>query len=387
MLLTIVIPTRNRSDLIVHALASVACSNDKRVEIIVSDNSTEATEVEKVKDACSRYPHVGYIRPAEPLPMSEHWEWILQHVRARGVSSHLAYLTDRMAFRADALKVLISAITDHSNSVISFTYDRIDDTRTPVVLQAIPRSGRLFDIDSQQLIAASARMSFGSWLPRMLNCAVPIAVLDAISARFGNVFRSVSPDYSFCYKCLATVATVKYLDKALLLNFGLSRSNGASVSRGLPSKDSVDFLRTIAAHEVNEFAPIPELMTVGNGVISEYNRVRAFLGDRFPALDMQSYLRMLAVEVAEFSAGERKVAASGTLKSAGWRPDWRFRAQRFRARIERRIAAMLGYRFATMNEAIDFGRRRSPREFPLLARIMGRYRHLASVPVDPDRPR
>lgn len=382
MLLTIAIPTRNRSDLLRHALDSVARLDDARLRVIVSDNSTDEVEVEAVTRLCRTYSRVRYMRPPTPLPMSEHWEWILQRVRADDqLTTHLAYLTDRMAFRDGALELLLSAMQRTPTAVVSFTYDRIDDTKVPVELRTVIRSGRLFEVESERLLAGSAQMSFGSWLPRMLNCVVPMKVLDAITARFGDVFRSVSPDFCFCYRCLATVPEIKYLDKALLLNFGLSRSNGASMSRGLPSKDSADFLRNVAVREMNEFAPLPAVLTVGNAIVSEYCRVRAAAPTQFPPLSAENYLRMLALEVEAFAVGLRKSESAMLLESAGWRPDGSFRLQQFRTYVEQQLTTVLGSRFARMEDAINYARRTPPRELTLLARLMGRYRRLKSASV------
>lgn len=73
---SIVIPTYNRSSLVVHAVQSVLRENWDGVQVIVSDNhSTDATqEVLRAIDD----PRVQLVRPPEHVPLPVHWEWARQ---------------------------------------------------------------------------------------------------------------------------------------------------------------------------------------------------------------------------------------------------------------------------------------------------------------------
>src|SRR5687767_14195030 len=96
----IVIPTRNRADLAQNAIKSVLDQSRCNPVVIVSDNSTIALEVEKLRTYCETLndARVKYVRPHTPLPMPDHWEWALVQALAMTDVSHLMYLTDRMVF-------------------------------------------------------------------------------------------------------------------------------------------------------------------------------------------------------------------------------------------------------------------------------------------------
>ena len=77
----------------------------------------------------------------------------------------------------------------------------------------------------------------------MLNCIVPRRVFENISARFGNVFTSIAPDFNFCFRCLDLEDSILFYDKSPLFHYALDRSNGASASRGESTADTDDFKR------------------------------------------------------------------------------------------------------------------------------------------------
>src|SRR5689334_22758358 len=68
----VVVPTRNRADLAAESIASVLAEDDPRLTVLVSDNSTDPDEAERLRSWCSERDEdrVLYVRPEEPLPMS-----------------------------------------------------------------------------------------------------------------------------------------------------------------------------------------------------------------------------------------------------------------------------------------------------------------------------
>src|SRR4051794_20489438 len=95
--LAVAIPTRNRAALAALAVESVLRAANGAVTVVVSDNSTEPDELERLKSYCAGLPDgaVHYARPPEPLPMDAHWEWLRALALREVAPTHLAYLTDR----------------------------------------------------------------------------------------------------------------------------------------------------------------------------------------------------------------------------------------------------------------------------------------------------
>ena len=83
-LITIIIPTRNRAETLVHALRTCTQQDYDHLRIIVSDNMS-SDDTRQVVASCQDA-RVEYINPGTPLSMSHHWEFALAHVTEGYVS-------------------------------------------------------------------------------------------------------------------------------------------------------------------------------------------------------------------------------------------------------------------------------------------------------------
>ncbi|HEV2811815.1 MAG TPA: hypothetical protein VGW10_01080 [Solirubrobacteraceae bacterium] len=300
------------------AVASVVRGAPPDVVVVVSDNSTDAAECERLSEFCSGQPdNVVYVRPPEPLAMSSHWEWLQQVIRDRVAPTHIAYLTDRMVFTDGSLHELLAVVEREPDSVLSCREDRVIDLTTPVQLVQSQWTGCLFELDAGRLIELSSRAMWGDYLPRMLNCIVPVGVVDAIERRFGSVFRSIAPDYAFAYRCLAVCDRILFLDRACLIHYGMTSSAGISYLRGEPNEHANDFERNLSEQRFGA-TPEPAFETVANAILDEYCRVQAAAPDRFPPLRWQPYLRANAVSASRIENPEWRARVQELLRRRGW---------------------------------------------------------------------
>jgi hypothetical protein len=322
----VVVPTRNRAAFAVTALRSVL-DQEPGVRLVVSDNSTDPAEIDHLARACRELGRrVDYVRPPGPLAMSPHWEWAMDTALALARPTHATFLTDRMILRPGSLAALLGHLQRHPDRVISYNHDQVDDVRRPVRLFQKRGSDRLFRIPARTLLERAARAVPLVYLPRMLNCAAPAAVLATVRERFGSLFQSISPDFCFAFRCLAVSNEILYWDRSPLVQYGLDRSNGASARRGVATVDSIDFLDRLGDTVVNHAAPVPGFRTVQNGVIHEYVLVRRQVGsDVLPEVDRDHYLASIAAEVREIenpetrAEMERLLALQGPIRTSGSR--------------------------------------------------------------------
>jgi glycosyltransferase involved in cell wall biosynthesis len=314
----VVVPTRNRASLARAAITSVL-DQVANGHILVSDNSTEPAEVEELARFCAGLDPatVTYARPARPLPMTPHWQWALQRGLQRPGLSHVLYLTDRMVFKQGALHRLLDLADHHPDRVISYNHDRIDDVKRPVRLEQRDWTGSLFDVPSGHLLDLTARAIVPPCLPRMLNCIAPLKTLAQLEHRFGSVFGSASPDYAFAYRLLATVDGILYWDASPLIHYALDRSNGASLARGIASKDSLDFIANLDEATTNAAAPVPAFRTATNPIFHEYGVVRAEVGG-LPPVDRFQYLGMMDFDYRQLRDPATARAMSSLLRAQGW---------------------------------------------------------------------
>ena len=375
--LIIVVPTRNRAEMACRSVKSIVDADQgSAVHVIISDNSTEQCESSRIEDFVSHLAskNVSIIRPASPLPMTKHWQWAITAALLDGQASHVLLLTDRMLFKNCMLVGLLDLVRIYHSALVSFTYDRIDDYSSPITFLPLPRSGKIYRIASKRLLQLSAEMVFFSCLPRMLNSVVPVEILRSIDEKYGSIFSSISPDFCFCYRALSVVDSILYYDKSLLINYGMNRSNGASNSRGIPSKDSLDFARNMDSRLLNQNTPIPSIHTVGNAIIHEYRSVSLQMGfECFPEVQPQKYLNQLANEVSGFVDAGLRARAYTTLIQSGWRSGLIFYLKRVKEKATRFILTFRSRKFTSLERAIEYAKSTPDKDFPLVALFRRRY--------------
>ena len=79
MLISIVIPTRERASVLRHALASCLRIPDDNIEIVVSDNASQDDTEEVVAATVDR--RVRYVRTPQRCSMRENFEFAVAHAR------------------------------------------------------------------------------------------------------------------------------------------------------------------------------------------------------------------------------------------------------------------------------------------------------------------
>jgi glycosyltransferase involved in cell wall biosynthesis len=301
----VVIPTRNRAAIAMNAIRSVLDQQVENVHVLVSDNSTSEADREVLASFCSKQPHnrLRYLRSPQSLAMAAHWDWAIQNaLNCYPEASHFIYLTDRMMFRTGALSEITRLAALHPDKLISYNHDRIIDNVSPIRVEECPVSEKLLEIDTLHLSRLLSQSVFHPALPRMLNCIVPRPVLSRIYNRFTTVFSSVSPDLNFCCRCLEVEKSILFYDQSPIFHYALSRSNGASVSRGEMTPDYADFTANLPfANSIPNFAtPIPQLATAVNYAFHEYCLFKQQTNsEKFFDLDMQKYLQANATELAQ----------------------------------------------------------------------------------------
>ena len=75
---SIIIPVRNGIQYLPSCINTILVQKYSNYELIISnDHSTDGTK--EYLDTLSNNKNIKIIEPAEPLSMTEHWEWALSH--------------------------------------------------------------------------------------------------------------------------------------------------------------------------------------------------------------------------------------------------------------------------------------------------------------------
>jgi hypothetical protein len=267
---------------------------DHNLELIVSDNSTNPADLEALSDFSRETgdPRLTYIRPAEPLAMSLHWDWMMKQALANSSFSHVIILTDRMLFKKGGLQKLQAVSRTYPDHVVTYAIDELFDETEPPTLIQNATTGKLFEIMNEDVIDAFLELLWVSPFPTMLNSCVPRTVVEKVKKHYDEIFSSVSPDFNFGFKIMDLEDSILYYDEALLVSYGYGHSNGRSVITGNRATDDTakDFDKNIVRDDIYIDSLLPFPSVVIDALLNEYFYiVKNAKKRRFPPLNPNKY--------------------------------------------------------------------------------------------------
>jgi hypothetical protein len=331
----IVIPTRDRAQLAQAAIESVLDQGMDDLAVLVSDNSTDAGERERLADFVARLPGdmVDYVTPPRPLAMTAHYEWAMKRALESASVTHVGYLPDRRAFRRGGLALLADVARRHPDRIVVYMHDEVIDHLRPVRILQHHWTGSLVELDAQHLLDLAVVGEFPLALPLMTNCLVPRGVVEAVQRDFGSCFASTAPDYCFAFRSLNVVDAVLYIDASCGVQYGFDRSHGFSQARGAKTQDRLQFIADLGGDHLNVTTPLPHLDVAMNAVYNEYFFVQSEAAGAKPRpVTRSGYLASLAASVTMLDDPADRADALQVLVAEGWR----WRGSRGRAWLRRR---------------------------------------------------
>jgi Glycosyltransferase like family 2 len=353
VVLAAVVPTRNRASLAIQGIQSILAERDGNVRILVSDNSSKSEEVERLASFCATQSNdrLVYVRAPESMPMGTHWNWAIRQALRSFDPTHLTVHYDRKVSRPGELALLCRLAAKRPERVITFPWDAIhhDDTHRNHVHHA-PGDGRLYEIDSARVLAtfAAGRVSnVPIAIPLLNNCLVPREVLARVAERFGDVCDSVAADVSFTFRFFGMYDRYLHLSRGIGVLHAFGRSHAAGFLTGKES-DLADLRAMWGDRPWLDAAPIPGLTVGQNMLFHEYVLAQRVFGlERFPAIDMDGYLRELGSGLPWIKDPVARDEIQATLERHGWRAGARHSALTLRvARSIRSRGGRLWRRFA-----------------------------------------
>jgi glycosyltransferase involved in cell wall biosynthesis len=194
---SILLPTKNRSEIVGGAVESVLNQTFTDYELIVSDNDDSPTATAEV---LARYPdaRIRYCRTSGKLPMHENWENAF--CQARG--EHVLVLEDKMRLVPNALEILHPHASCEPVPIsYPVTFAKGERIPAPSTQPGVER------IDSRGAIEQFAvfSQSFFETLPKGLDSCAPRRLMTQIKRESptGLAFSYICPDYSLGFMLLS----------------------------------------------------------------------------------------------------------------------------------------------------------------------------------------
>jgi glycosyltransferase involved in cell wall biosynthesis len=216
-LFSIVIPTRNRANLLPNALQSAMEQTHNDYEIIVSsNNSTDETEqvVRRLGDS-----RVRYVRTDRDLPMADSWEFALSHARG----DYVTLLSDDDALSPTLLERLDKLLIDRPVKLISwnrFLYIMddwyVESDRNRLFLG--PVSGRAQEESSESMLRQwFDGCHYYSQAPMLFNACCHRSIIESVKKKAGRFFLGTSPDIAASIALLSTTPSFTLVDDVFSL--------------------------------------------------------------------------------------------------------------------------------------------------------------------------
>lgn len=328
--LAIIIPTRNRAEFAINAINSVLNQIENDVYIIVSDNSTDEKELEKLKNFCeiNAHPNLVYFRSSKSLSMTDHWNWIMMEIlnneNLKNIT-HFMWIADRNVLVKNAVSSLKDLIKKHPDDYIRCETYCIYDFSTPVKIWnpkdftekviSIKCEDNLFDIYNNVKLP-----EYG--VPINLYSVTPRSVFKNLIKKYGNVFDSTGPDTCFAFRVLAHYDGYLFYDKPISIIYEHKISNCQASTSGIKNKTINDFKSFFNKNQsIVPDAPLPQIEIAANSLINDYCFVaKETKSEKFKEINMNNYLHYLFEHIKSIQNEELKEYYLNILKEKGYKP-------------------------------------------------------------------
>ena len=187
ILITVVVPTRNRVETLKYCLKTLITQHDKNLQILVCDNSTN----NKTEKLVSKLDHpITYIRTKSLLSMTENWNYAMEYV----AGDYVIYIGDDDGMAVNGICNLRKVISESKE--LAFTWNTceyqwpIDQNNAEVISESKATVGyKVLDLREKALNV----MRNGGWvyyvLPGLYDSCLSYSIIEKIIKTNGKVLK------------------------------------------------------------------------------------------------------------------------------------------------------------------------------------------------------
>lgn len=293
---TVIIPTRERSDVLEYALKSVASENYDNLSIIVSDNNSGDATRDIVES--NRDPRIRYVNTGKRVGMSGNWEFGLSHVS----SGWVTILGDDDGLVPGALqkaKEIFDAypsVRALRSAVCQYQWPAARDSshgriQIPMGTGVELRSARRYLSDALSNVVGYPQ------LPMLYNGGfIHHDVLESIRGANGKIYQSCTPDVYAAVAVSRCIDQYAYSETPLAINGASRHSTGTSAySKSDDRRSPADQFyqeENIPFHSDLPLLPTGRVIASTPLLVYESYLQSAFLDDAPPLISRQEVLEM-----------------------------------------------------------------------------------------------
>lgn len=285
---SIVVPTRNRADTLLHCLWTIKeqICDDVTCEIIVSDNSDEAESV-KVKSVCDLvFSHLGRgfsgrcVRPSSVMSMTKHWEFAISHASGE----YVILLGDDDGLLRHCLASLSKLKRIRDFDVMAwmpafYYWPQLDkDAANRSAIPISYRIRRLRSADSVSAVYSSPRDYF--ILPMTYNASIKNELISSVREKHGCLYGSESPDIFSGFLIAASVESYLFSEIPMSVMGTSASSNGRAFFSGGKKAVADDFEHLNRSANIVRDSRLPKLPLISAAVYDSYIHVAEIVGPK-----------------------------------------------------------------------------------------------------------
>jgi len=250
---SIVIPTRDRSDLVKSLIWSVLQQSYRDLEIIVCDNSSNNL----TQDVLNKFKDDRLINiRTGNLGMSENYNVGINSVSGK----YLMCISDKGILKKGALSYLHKLIITKNYKCITWA---LDNFVYPGHFFKSPRVSESRTLESSYLLKFMLGSDYRSYDHAPMHCTscVSMELVEAIQKKHKNLCQAQNPDYTMAAQILLSTNTIYNLKENLVILRNVSSKDGYGMGYSLARKtqESRAFLEEHAdwIKDTNRFSDIP----------------------------------------------------------------------------------------------------------------------------------
>lgn len=266
---SIIIPTKNRPELLRDAILSVLLQDFDDYELIVSDDYNDGRTADVVNEF-KNDKHLNYVRTDKELNMPDHWEFATE--KANGI--YIMILTNRSFLRQGSLRDIYDSISRSQKNVLAcfWSFGHYDE-KSKVLIGEKEQAGDYF-LKSKDLAKNFSRTLSASFLPKPCYGCYKRDLGLKIKNDIGRLYFPSYPDYTSALLLLAYTDSVMYIPRTLFFFQGQSLGNVLE-----------PYINTLDPEDLYHYVPIKA--PIGNSVAyNDFLAVRDITGNKLKDIDI-----------------------------------------------------------------------------------------------------
>ncbi|MEX1037197.1 MAG: glycosyltransferase [Sneathiella sp.] len=241
MKISIVIPTRNRSEFLKYCLETCLAASDPDIEVVVSDNNS----IDETRAVVAEFTdqRLTYVNPGADLSMRQNFEFALSHA----TGDYVIFIGDDDGVVPNGIATLRYLINKFHPDIITwrhitYIWPHIEPAPTEGVLKFRYRDfcGPVYKLDPKQILLDFYRARITSYRDgaNIYHGCVSRAVIDKIKSKGGEYFQGQIPDVNTALSNLTAASNLLWVRNPVTIAGAGEKSNGTAMNAPIKITES-----------------------------------------------------------------------------------------------------------------------------------------------------